>query len=1083
MNDDRDRFRKLPVGQLAPRTVVGNYTVIEKLDGAGVGEVYLADDNRLNRPVAIKFVPARLASDDVAKGRFVREAEAAAALTHPNIIHLYEICEYYGQPFLVMEKPRGQPLRVVMTERHEEFSLPRVMDLAVQICEALNAAHKKSVIHRGLNPGCILLDRNGWIQLIDFGLAVVAREKPGGGADETGGLYLAPEQVRGMSVDNRCDIFSFGVILYELLTGAHPFARDNAAAVSRAIVEDTPAPLNSHVADLPGELQAIIDRTLAKEAAARYQYVDDLLADLKRERAMRLVRDSEARYRSLNDDILDSSWEGICILDSEFRIVWMNRALERYFGIRREDVFGSESRHFVDYYLRPILENPDTVVEKIRATYSHDAGVEHLECHVLSDKRREERWLEYWSQPINSGIYAGGRIEHYYDISESKQAHDVQRQSEEKLRQIIDLVPHMIFAKDREGRFLLANRTLAEMYDTTVEKLAQQRHRDIHGVGLELDRMLADDMEVIDSGHPKFIPEESFTDTKGRTYILQTTKIPYTEAGSNEAAMLGVAIDITEQKKAESKLRESRRALATLMGNLPGIAYRCTNDPEWTMEFISQGCRELTGYDVDELQHNKLLSYARIIHPDDRQEVWNDVQTALDNKKPFRLNYRILTRDNEVRWVWEQGSGVRDASGNVVALEGFITDVTERHLADKRLRDAEAEKAIILNSVTENVTYQDHDLRVIWANRAAAESVGVSSEELVGRHCYEIWHGRNVPCPDCPVERAINTGQRHETEITGADGRVWAVHGFPVRNEAGEVIGAVEVTGDITERKRVQAALHEAEKKTQLAFHHAPFGIVILSLDGRFLQVNWAFYRMLGYTEVELSSLTWEDITDPENHDEEKIAIEQCRRGEIDQYRLEKKFVTRKGETLWVNYVAVVIGDEQGDPLYILGMMEDITERKHQDEKLRETTEQLKTERGILSEKNIALKQVLDRLGEDRREFKDLICREIQGSIMPVVRRLRGEVGEVGENALQALEDDVNRILSKDIDVFRDRYARLTSRESEICEMIKSGMSSKEISEDLNLSIMTVQKHRERIRKKLGITNKSLNLATYLRSR
>jgi PAS domain S-box-containing protein len=157
---------------------------------------------------------------------------------------------------------------------------------------------------------------------------------------------------------------------------------------------------------------------------------------------------------------------------------------------------------------------------------------------------------------------------------------------------------------------------------------------------------------------------------------------------ANQRIFTGIVRDITDRKQAEEALRESQRTLSTLMSNLPGMAYRCYCDRRWTMQLVSQGCLELTGYHPDELIENQRLSYEQVIHPDDREAVWSDVQVALERKKPFQLTYRIITADGKEKWVWEQGREVVSADGNR-ALEGFVTDITERHLAAQEMQRAD----------------------------------------------------------------------------------------------------------------------------------------------------------------------------------------------------------------------------------------------------------------------------------------------------------------------------------------------------------------------------------------------------------
>ena len=166
---------------------------------------------------------------------------------------------------------------------------------------------------------------------------------------------------------------------------------------------------------------------------------------------------------------------------------------------------------------------------------------------------------------------------------------------------------------------------------------------------------------------------------------------PLVDEANHVIGCVGFAQDITERKQAEASLRESERRLNTLMANLPGMAYRCRNDPQWTMQFVSDGCAQLTGYQASELTNNRIVAYGNIIHPDDRRAVWEQVQQALTERRRFQLEYRIRTARGDEKWVWEQGVGVFSAAGELQLLEGFITDITARRNAEAALRQAHDE--------------------------------------------------------------------------------------------------------------------------------------------------------------------------------------------------------------------------------------------------------------------------------------------------------------------------------------------------------------------------------------------------------
>lgn len=266
---------------------ISHYTIIKKIGEGGMGKVYLANDTKLNRKVALKFLASHLIRDDHARKRFVREAQAAANLSHPNIVVIHEISEFKGQTFIVMEFVEGQTLREKITEIfHDEsnqepqtLSLQEALDISIQICEGLSKAHNGGIVHRDIKAENILIDREGRVKILDFGLA-----KLKGGTQLTQEFskmgtvsYMSPEQVRGDAIDHRTDIWSFGILLHEILTGELPFKSDYAQAIMYAVAHEQPQ-ISSGIAE---PLQDIITTCLQKNPNNRFQNIALILEKLE----------------------------------------------------------------------------------------------------------------------------------------------------------------------------------------------------------------------------------------------------------------------------------------------------------------------------------------------------------------------------------------------------------------------------------------------------------------------------------------------------------------------------------------------------------------------------------------------------------------------------------------------------------------------------------------------------------------------------------------------------------------------------------------------------------------------------------
>ena len=264
---------------------ISHYRIIQKLGEGGMGVVYKAHDTKLDRTVALKFLPPHLTKSEEDKQRFIREAKAAAALNHPHICTIHNVEEHDGNQFIVMEYVDGKTLRDHVGAFHETpLRVEQALSFALQIAEALAEAHDKGIVHRDIKPENIMVDSKNRIKVMDFGLAKL---KGTGNLTKSGSTvgtmaYMSPEQVQGQDVDHRSDIFSFGVVLYEMLAGQTPFRGEHEAAMMYSIVNEEPIPIKGDIADQYPQLIYIIERTLEKDPEDRYQTISDLISDLKR---------------------------------------------------------------------------------------------------------------------------------------------------------------------------------------------------------------------------------------------------------------------------------------------------------------------------------------------------------------------------------------------------------------------------------------------------------------------------------------------------------------------------------------------------------------------------------------------------------------------------------------------------------------------------------------------------------------------------------------------------------------------------------------------------------------------------------
>jgi serine/threonine-protein kinase len=301
--------------ELKSGQTIASYQVISFINRGGMGEVYLAEDKRLGRKVALKLLPASFTTDADRLRRFEQEARAASALNHPNIITIYEIRKAAGSHVIATEFVEGETLRHRLSR--SALTLSETLNIAIQVADALSAAHKAGIIHRDIKPENIMLRPDGYVKVLDFGLAklseqatpAVAAEAPtiqvrtGSGIVIGTAGYMSPEQARGLGVDHRSDIFSLGAVIYEMLARRKPFEGETPSDTLAAILKSEPPPLARVARGVPPELVRIVNKSLKKDREERYQVVKDLWLDLK---ALR----QELEFQDKLDRSVDSRSDG-----------------------------------------------------------------------------------------------------------------------------------------------------------------------------------------------------------------------------------------------------------------------------------------------------------------------------------------------------------------------------------------------------------------------------------------------------------------------------------------------------------------------------------------------------------------------------------------------------------------------------------------------------------------------------------------------------------------------------------------------------------------------------------------------------
>jgi serine/threonine protein kinase len=298
--------------ELKKGSTIGSYEIVSFISRGGMGEVYLAKDRRLGRKVALKILPSAFTRNQERLRRFEQEARSASALNHPNIITIYEILKSESTHVIATEYVEGETLRHRLSNSPLELS--EALNVATQVADALSAAHKAGIVHRDIKPENIMIRQDGYVKVLDFGLAKLSEEVPTVSADEaptrqvrtgsgviigTAG-YMSPEQARGKPVDARSDIFSLGSVIYEMVTRRKPFDGETPSDVLASILKTEPPPISQLLEDAPPELTRIVAKALKKNRDERYQVISDLLLDLK---TLKQDMEFQARLQSTSSGV------------------------------------------------------------------------------------------------------------------------------------------------------------------------------------------------------------------------------------------------------------------------------------------------------------------------------------------------------------------------------------------------------------------------------------------------------------------------------------------------------------------------------------------------------------------------------------------------------------------------------------------------------------------------------------------------------------------------------------------------------------------------------------------------------------
>jgi diguanylate cyclase (GGDEF)-like protein/PAS domain S-box-containing protein len=380
-------------------------------------------------------------------------------------------------------------------------------------------------------------------------------------------------------------------------------------------------------------------------------------------------------------------------------------------------------------------------------------------------------------------------------------------------------------------------------------------------------------------------------------------------------------------------LRESESRYRGIVERIPLVTYTAAPDEVSSTLYVSPQIEQLLGFPPEDFLSDPDL-FAKQIHPEDRERVLEEIHRSHASGRPFRSEYRMLRRDGRVVWVHDEAYELHDENGKTLGIQGITQDITKRKEAEEKIRF----QASLLDEVGEAVIAIDLEGKVVYWNRAAEGLYGWSAREAMGRPSIEVTASKELweRADEIMSELRAMRSWAGEYQLRRKDGTLFPalINVTPVHDKEGNLVGMTSVSTDITDRKRAEKALRESEQRFGSAFRDAAIGMALVGTDGRFLQVNRALCRIVGYSDEELLAKNFRDITHPDDLEADVEQVRKMLAGEIETYQKEKRYLHKEGHVVWILLSVSLVHDEEGEPLYSIAQIQDINERKRAEEAL-----------------------------------------------------------------------------------------------------------------------------------------------------
>jgi PAS domain S-box-containing protein len=550
----------------------------------------------------------------------------------------------------------------------------------------------------------------------------------------------------------------------------------------------------------------------------------------------------------------------------------------------------------------------------------------------------------------------------------------------------------------------------------------------------------------------------------------------------NEKYLLTVMTDITERKQAEEAVRASREQLDFLIRNTTD--YVCRYSDTGMMLFGSGALYSMTGYKPEEIIGSSGFNR---MHPDDRSQVRAALKEAVETGAQQNVEFRADCKGGGHKWLELSGKAVQNDETGQKEIVAVVRDITERKRAEEALRASDDKIRAIFQSIPDHMSVMDKELNIVWANETATRMFG---SDIIGRKCYEAYHRRKEPCEPypCLTLKAFKDGGVHEHDIDVIDQAGKTIHFHCTANVAskdkdGNPIRVLEISRDITERKLAEAQLWENQERLRLALQAGRQGFVDWDVQNDHLYYSDIHFKILGYSrdELEPQLRSWNKLIHPQDKTAVIRALKDHLDGINDHYEATYRLKVKSGGWRWFRcHAEVVTRDDNGSPLRMIGTITDATSEKEIEQELELRVEERTAE---LVEVNAALKVLLKQREQDKTDTEETMAANLKLTVHPYLHKLKtSHLNDQHKTWVSLIDENLNKVSSPFIKNLNSKYSVLTPKELQVAEHIRSGKTSKEIADMMNLSPRTVDVFRHSLRKKLGLNNKKINLQSLLSS-